>query len=53
MTDKKRLDQLDAFAERKGCGWWLDRGVLRLKHWSQGPTFKTIREAIDAMEETP
>jgi hypothetical protein len=49
--DAKRLDKLDAFAERRGCGWTIDNGRPVLKHWSQEPTFKTLREAIDAMPE--
>ena len=52
IMDTDRLDKLQAAAERKGCGWWLDRGrPPQLKHESQEPAFLTIREAIDAMEE--
>ena len=51
--DAKRLDKLQAVAERKNCGWrWGPGDVPKLVHWSQEPTFKTLREAIDAMEET-
>ncbi len=50
-TDTQRLDKLQAYAERKGCGWWLDLGRPTLKHWSQVPPFGTIRQAIDAMED--
>jgi hypothetical protein len=51
MDDTALLDHLDAVAERRGCGWMIDRGVVRLKHWSQEPPFSNVREAIKAAKE--
>lgn len=51
-ADTKALDHLDALAERRRCGWMLDRGMPVLKHWSQEPPFETVREAIEASLES-
>lgn len=48
VADGVLLDWFDvAVGER--CGWMLDqRGIPKLKHWSQEPDYSDIREAIDA-----
>lgn len=50
-ADKDRIDKLEAWARKRGCGWMLDRGKPVLKHWSQEPEFTTLREAVDAMDD--
>ena len=51
--DSKRLDKFQEMAERWCYGWGLDARMPTLKHFSQEPQFKTIREAIDAMPDPP